>query len=102
MTDPTPIDPTVVIPWYKSAILKGVVVLLCTQIIDRLQKQYHIDFTVFGITPNDAADWILEYVVTPAAGLYIVHARVTKVSPPVTLTKAAAVAANSTPKDPTP
>lgn len=97
MTDTIPVDPSVAIPWYKSAILKGVVVLVCTQILDRLQKQFHIDFMVFGITPNDLADWVLEYVVTPAAAGYIVHARVTKPSPPVTLTKAAANAANTLP-----
>lgn len=102
MTDSTPVDPSAAIPWYRSAVLKGILVLICTQILDRVQKKYQLNLSVFGLDANDLADWILEYVVTPAAGAYIVHARVTKPSPPVTLTKAAAVAANTLSKEPTP
>lgn len=101
--DPIALDPTQAIPWYKSRVLVGLVTIVVSQVVDQVQKHYKINLGAFGISINDLVDYILDGVGVAAAS-WVAHARVTKPSPPVTLTKAAAVAANSIPtlsKDPT-
>jgi hypothetical protein len=88
-----------VIPWYKSAILKGILVAVSGQVIKAVTDHYHIQsdtLAALGIDPNGLADWIMN-ILSSAAAAYAVHARVAKPVPPVTLTKAAADAANSAP-----
>ena len=50
----------VAIPWYKSKILQGVVTGIVAQLISRLQSQYHLDLTVYGLTANDLVSGIRE------------------------------------------
>ena len=87
------------IPWYKSAVLRGILIAVASQIIDKVQKQYHMDLSVFGLNPQSIADAALD-LISAAAAAYAIHGRVAKPNPPVTLTKAGADAANLQPQVP--
>lgn len=90
---------TTAIPWYKSAVLRGLLIAVSTQVIDKVQAHYHMNLSIFGLDAQDIADWVLD-VISAAAAAYAVHGRVSKPAPTVTLTKAAADAVNSTPVSP--
>lgn len=88
-----------VIPWYRSAILKGILVAVFGQVLKGVADHYHIKsdtLAALGIDPNGLADWAMN-IISSAAAAYAVHARVAKPVPAVALTKAAADAANSGP-----
>ena len=82
------------IPWYKSAILRGILIAVVTQVIDKVQIHYHMNLSVFGLNAQNVADWAMDAISAAAVG-YAMHGRIAKPVPPVTLTKAAAEAANS-------
>lgn len=87
------------IPWYKSAVLRGVLVAIFTQAIARIAGKYHIDIaqlTALGINPDALAQMVLDGIST-AALAYAAHGRVVKPNPPITLTKKQADAANAAP-----
>lgn len=98
-------DASQVIPWYKSAILKGIVTALCAQALKGVADHFHIKsdtLATLSLDPNGLADWIMN-VLSTAALAYAAHARVVHPVPPVTLTKASADAANfSQPVKPAP
>lgn len=75
--DPAP----VAIPWYKSKILQGVVTGIVAQVISRLQNQYHIDLTVYGVTANDLVSGIMDLITVAAIG-WTTRARVTQTTAP--------------------
>lgn len=89
-------DAPVAIPWYKSAVLKGILIAVITQLIDKIQIHYHMNLSLFGLNPQDIADWAMDAISAAAMG-YAVHGRVTKPAPVVTLTKAKAEAINEQP-----
>jgi hypothetical protein len=86
-----------VIPWYRSAILKGILTSVCAQIIRAVADHFHIKSDTLGslgIDPNSLADWIMNGM-SGAALYYAAHARVVKPVPAVVLTKASADTANA-------
>lgn len=87
--DPTQQQP---IPFYRSAVLRGLLAAVFSQVLARVAAQYHINFALFGVDANSLASWTLD-AISGIAIYYAAHARVTKPLPPVTFTK---------PKDPTP
>lgn len=78
MTDQFP----AAIPWYNSVVLRGIVTIVVTQIVSRLQQQYHIDTTVLGFGVNDIVSWIMD-VISAGALAYMTHGRVVQKSSPV-------------------
>jgi len=89
-------DAPVAIPWYKSAVLKGIIIAVLTQVLDKIQIRYHMNLSVFGLDAQVIADWAMDAISAAAMG-YAAHARVVKPSPVVTLTKAKADAVNIQP-----
>jgi hypothetical protein len=92
-------DAPAAIPWYKSAVLRGILVAVVTQIIGKVQAKYHIDVTTFGLNINDLVGWLMD-LISAAAAAYAFHGRLVKPLPDITLTKAAAVAVNTAPAAP--
>jgi len=82
------------IPWYKSRILQGILTIIFTQVIARVQSLYHIDF--MGMSVTDIVNWLMD-VISAAGAYWATYARVmpsVPIPPVVTLTKSAAEAAN--------
>jgi hypothetical protein len=78
------------IPWYNSTVLRGILTIVVTQAVSRVQAQYHIDFTVLGLGVNEIVAWIMD-VISAAALAYMAHGRVTqKASSIITGTQSAA------------
>jgi hypothetical protein len=94
-------DAPVAIPWYKSAVLRGILIAVLTQVLDKVQIRYHMNLSVFGLNAQDVADWAMDAITAAAVG-YAAHGRVTKPSPVVTLTKAKADTINVQPPPPAP
>lgn len=82
------------IPWYQSRILQGLLTIVVSQVISRVQARYHVDF--MGMSVTDIVGWIMDAI--SAAGVYwATHARVAPSVPipaVITLTKAQATEAN--------
>jgi hypothetical protein len=97
MTDDT--TAPVAIPWYKSAVLRGILIAVLTQVLDKIQIRYHMNLSLFGLNAQDIADWVMDGI-SGAAITYAAHARVVKPSPVVTTTKAKADAINLQPPPP--
>src|SRR5665213_2661735 len=81
-------------PWYKSAVFRGILLILVTQAIAKAHQLFGIDVSAFGIDANSAADWLLE-IASAAAAAYALHGRASKPLPQLTLTKKAADAVNA-------
>lgn len=78
------------IPWYKSRILQGLLTIVVSQIVARVQAQFHVDF--MGISVTDIVNWLMD-AITAGAVYWATHARVVPavpIPPVVTLTKSAA------------
>ena len=76
-------------PWYKSAVLRGILVVLFTQVLARLATHFHLDsatLTALGINPDALAQMTLDGI-SAAALAYAAHGRVVKPLPQVTLTQ---------------
>lgn len=86
--------PPVAAPWYKSAVFRGILLILVTQAIARLHKGLGIDVSAFGLDANSIVDWLLD-IASMAGGYYALHARVAKPLPQITLTQKAANAVNA-------
>ena len=104
--DPVPATPPAVIPWYKSAVLRGIIAAVVPQLLTRAHKQFGLDLSLFGVDANMATDWIMD-VISAAALAYATKARISKPLPAVALTKASAQkamaqAASPPPADPPP
>lgn len=74
------------IPWYRAAVLRGILIAVISQVIARVQARYHIDFAVLGVNANTIVDWLMDMIAAGALA-YASHGRITKPLPPVTLTK---------------
>jgi hypothetical protein len=97
-------DAPVAIPWYKSAVLRGLVTIasaLIIKVLTAVLKKYQLDLDLgfIDVTADTLTDWIMDGVIPAAIG-YAVHGRVTKPSPVVTLTKAKADTINNQPPPP--
>jgi len=69
-------------PWYKSKILQGILTIVVTQLIGKLQTLYHFDTTLLGFGINDIVAWLMD-LISAAALAYTTHARVTQKTVPV-------------------
>lgn len=98
MSTSDPLAPAA-IPWYRSAVLRGILTIIVTQLISRITAQYHIDASLFGLNIADVVNWLMD-AISAGAAAYAVHGRVAKPVPPVTLTKTDADKANLTPELP--
>jgi hypothetical protein len=87
----TPVTPAA-IPWYKSQVLRGIVLAILTQVIARIQSYYHIDMTVFGLSADNVTGWTLD-VISAAAAAWAIRARAAKPNPPLVSSQAKADAA---------
>lgn len=79
MSTPDPIQP---IPWYKSAVLRGLLVIVVTQGIARAQALWKIDVTVFGLDVNSIVSWLMD-LISAGAAAYAAHGRIIKPTPPI-------------------
>lgn len=78
------------IPWYQSTVLRGVLTIVATQLVGRLQTQYHIDTSVLGVGVNDLVSWFMD-VISAGALAYMARGRVNqKASSIITGTQAGA------------
>ncbi len=93
--DTTPQAPAA-LPWYRSAVLQGILTVIVTQLIGRVQAKYHVDLSVFGLNVNDIVSWAMD-ALSAAALAYAAHARVAKPLPAITGTQASADKANAAP-----
>ena len=85
MADETP----AAIPWYHSAILRGILAAFFTQILAKINRAYHVDLTVWGLDVNTCTEIALDGI-SSAALAYAFHGRTVKPLPAVTLTKSKA------------
>lgn len=81
---PNPSTPPTSIPWYQSAVLKGLLIAALTQLLVQLKHKYNIDLSVYGVDVNDIAVWLMN-IVGAAAVAYAAHGRVSKPLPQVRL-----------------
>ena len=82
------------IPWYHSAILRGILAAFFTQILARIASTYHIDLSLWGLNVDTCVQIALDGI-SAAALAYATHARTVKPIPQVTLTKSTADAINA-------
>lgn len=87
---------TTALPWYRSRILQGLLTILVSQAVARVQAQFHIDF--MGMSVTDIVNWLMD-AITAGAIYWATHARVAPavpIPPVVTLTKSEADQINAT------
>lgn len=80
----------VAVPWYRSRILQGLLTIVVSQVVARVQAQFHIDF--MGMSVTDIVNWLMD-AITAGAVYWATHARVAPavpIPPVVTFTKSAA------------
>lgn len=80
------------IPWYKSRVLQGLIASAVTGIL----AHFHLSSYFTSADISGIVDWIMDGI-SFAALVYAAHGRVTKPSPPVAISKAAADKANAVP-----
>jgi hypothetical protein len=93
MTDQT------ALPWYRSRILQGLLTIVVSQIVARVQAQFHIDF--MGMSVTDIVNWLMD-AITAGAVYWATHARVAPqvpIPPVVTLTQNQADQINGAPNE---
>ncbi len=84
------------VPWYKARIVVGIATIIATRLLDYVQKQWHFDASVFGVTVTDLVSFMLDGVAAVSAYVAL-HARVASsvpIPPIVTLTQKQADTAN--------
>lgn len=86
MNTPVPVSAPAPIPWYRSAVLQGLLVAAATQVLLKIKNQYNIDLSVYGIDASSLASWVLN-IISAAALTYAAHGRIAKPLPPVTFRK---------------
>jgi hypothetical protein len=97
--DPVPAAPPVAIPWYRSRIMQGLVTVVVTQLVAKIEAHYHVDLSVLGISVDDAVQGVMNAIAAFAA-YWAIHARVSPAVPIpqiVTVTAAKAEQLNTAP-----
>lgn len=100
MSDDTIPAPPAAIPWYKTAVIRGILIAFFTQVIARVAGRYHIDIaglSALGINADMLAQMTLDGI-SAMAGAYAIHGRVIKPLPAVTLTQKKADVENAAAK----
>lgn len=85
------------VPWYRTAVLRGILITFFTQVIARVAGKYHIDIaalSALGVNADLLAQMTLDGI-SAIALAYAAHGRVVKPLPAVTLTKKQADAENA-------
>lgn len=85
------------IPWYKTAVIRGILIAVFTQIIARVAAKFHMDvaaLAALGLDANTLTEIALDGISTAAAA-YALHGRVVKPLPAVTLNQKQADAINA-------
>ena len=98
MSDDT--SKTVAMPWYRSRIIQGILTIVVTQVIRRLQTKYSIDFALWPTLATDIVNGAMDGLSTFGVW-WALHARVApsvSIPPVVTLTKGQADEINSSAK----
>jgi hypothetical protein len=93
----TPAAPPAAIPWYKTAVIRGILIAAFTQLLAGVARKFHMDvgaLAAIGLDPNTLTEIALDGI-SAAAAAYAVHGRVVKPLPAVTLTKKQADAVNA-------
>jgi hypothetical protein len=94
MSTPAPLPPAAA-PWYRSAVLQGILVAVIAQGLLRLKTQFGVDLSIYGLDANGLANWAMD-IVSALALSYATRARLTqKAAPQITLTKAKADSLNA-------
>ncbi len=83
------------IPWYKSHVLRSLLVILVSQGIARLQTRFHIDMNMYGVSTADAVNWLMD-IISAGAIAWAAKARVSMPQPTITSTQAKADVQNVT------
>lgn len=89
--------PATAIAWYKSRIMVGVLTIVVTQVIKRVQAKYTVDFSIWGTAVPDIVGGIMDGISSIAAYLAL-HARTSSkvpIPPVVTLTQGGADKVNA-------
>ena len=89
--------PPAAIPWYKTAVIRGILIAFFTQVIAGVARKFHMDvagLAAIGLDANTLTEIVLDGISTAAAA-YALHGRVVKPLPAVTLTKKGADAVNA-------
>jgi hypothetical protein len=80
------------IPWYKTAVIRGILVAVFTQLLAGVARKFHMDIgalAAIGLDANTLTEITLDGI-GAAAAAYALHGRVVKPLPAVTLTRAKA------------
>jgi hypothetical protein len=99
MSDPVP----AAIPWYRSSVLQGLMVLVFTQLIAKLASHFHIDIaelTSLGINADALTQWTLDGI-SALAVAYATHGRLVKPLPEITSSQPKADVINAATPPPT-
>lgn len=83
---------TMAIPWYRSRITQGLLTVLFSQVVRRIQSKYSIDLSVWGTSVVDLVNGTTDGL-SLIALYWAAHARLSPkvpIPPVVTLTKSAA------------
>lgn len=83
------------IPWYRSHVLRGILIIVVSQVVSRLQSKLHIDISVYGFSTADLVGWMMD-VISAGAAYWAFNARATKAMPTITVNKTQADAINAT------
>lgn len=89
MNSPDPVLPPAHIPWWKSSIIRSVLVIVFAQALAKVAAHFHLTpdaLANIGINADVCTQWALDGISTLAAG-GILHARVKQPLPVVVLTK---------------
>ena len=74
------------VPFYKSAVLRGLLVLAATWVLAQVKQHYKLDPAIFGVNADGVADLVLNAIAAGAVA-YAAHGRLFKPNPPLTLKK---------------
>ena len=70
------------IPWYKSAVLRGILIATVSQVLLRIKTKFNLDLSAYGVDANSATELLLE-AISAASLAYAAHGRIAKPNPPI-------------------
>lgn len=70
------------IPWYHSAVLRGILIATVSQLLLRVKTKFNVDLSLYGVDANGATELLLD-AMTAAALAYSAHGRIAKPNPPI-------------------
>lgn len=68
------------IPWYKSNVLRGLLMIVVSQVIAHIAQVYHVDFGLLNAA--NIVDWLMDLI--SAFGVwYAANSRISHPTPPI-------------------